>query len=168
MGKRGPAPKPTALKILEGNPGKRKIRNTGEPMPPQLDTAPSPPRRLLPEAKQEWKRLAPMLTALGLLTTADTAAFAELCQNYAYYLAADAKILSDGPDGMTKFQVAPSGYTQAHPLLTIRRQYYELWHKGLSDFGLTPAARARLAADTAQQAKTKDADPMESILAGRW
>ena len=28
MGLRGPAPKPTQLKILEGNPGKQKIRNT--------------------------------------------------------------------------------------------------------------------------------------------
>ena len=32
MGRRGPAPKPTAIKKAEGNPGKRKL-NTEEPQP---------------------------------------------------------------------------------------------------------------------------------------
>ncbi len=32
MGQRGPAPKPTALRILEGNPGKRPL-NASEPRP---------------------------------------------------------------------------------------------------------------------------------------
>lgn len=30
------------------------------------------------EAKKEWKRLAPALEAMGVLTMADTAAFAQL------------------------------------------------------------------------------------------
>ena len=89
MEPRGPAPKPTALKLLEGNPGKQKL-NKNEPMPKVPDVIPKPPKRLLPEAKKEWKRLAPAMVALGLLTEVDTSAFAELCQNYAYYLAADA------------------------------------------------------------------------------
>ncbi len=91
MGLRGPAPKPTALKLLEGNPGKQKL-NKNEPMPKVPDVIPKPPKRLLPEAKKEWKRLAPAMVALGLLTEVDTSAVAELCQNYAYYLAADAEI----------------------------------------------------------------------------
>jgi hypothetical protein len=33
MGLRGPAPEPTALKLLRGNPGKRPL-NTLEPKPP--------------------------------------------------------------------------------------------------------------------------------------
>jgi hypothetical protein len=36
MGKRGPSPKPTSLKVLQGNPGKRKI-NKSEPKPHMAD-----------------------------------------------------------------------------------------------------------------------------------
>jgi len=51
----GPKPKPTAIKILEGNPGKRPL-NLNEPKPLQI--APECPDWLLAEAKKEWNRLA--------------------------------------------------------------------------------------------------------------
>ena len=44
--------KPTALKKLEGNPGKRKL-NTKEPVPGK--GMPDCPKWLLPEAKKEWE-----------------------------------------------------------------------------------------------------------------
>ena len=50
MGRRGPAPKPTAIKILEGNPGKQKL-NHNEPKPPTIIAIPKPPSRLLKDAK---------------------------------------------------------------------------------------------------------------------
>ena len=58
----GRKPKPTALKKLEGNPGKRKL-NTKEPVPDK--GMPDCPKWLLPEAKQnpadevtfKWLRL---------------------------------------------------------------------------------------------------------------
>lgn len=169
MGKRGPAPKPTALKVLEGNPGKQKLQNTGEPMPPVLDAVPKPPTRLLKEAKAEWKRLAPTLVSLGLLTEADVTAFAELCQNYGYYLITDKKILDLGDAGVTAMQKTPSGYVQQHPLLSLRRQYYDQWRKGLLDFGLTPASRARLTVgDNPTGGATMRNDPLENILNGGW
>lgn len=167
MGRRGPPPKPTALKVLEGNPGKQKIKNTGEPMPNLLESVPTPPKRLLKEAKAEWKRLAPALVALGLLTEVDTSAFAELCQNYGYYLITDKKIMELGDSGVTAMQKTPSGYVQQHPLLSLRRQYYELWRKGLMDFGLTPASRVRLIADSGSDGND-NYDPMEQILKKKW
>ena len=166
MGRRGPPPKPTALKVLEGNPGKQKI-NKGEPQPPVPDAIPKPPSRLLREAKAEWRRLAPALVALGLLTEVDTSAFAELCQNYAYYLITDKKIMELGDSGVTAMQKTPSGYVQQHPLLSLRRQYYELWRKGLADFGLTPASRVRLSADS-EPARVGSHDPMEALLVRKW
>lgn len=172
MGQRGPAPKPTALKILEGNPGKQKL-NTEEPKPPVPATVPKPPKRLMPEAKKEWKRLAPSMVAMGLLTEVDLAAFAELCQNYAYYLAVDAEIMSRGEKGPIALQKTPSGYLQQHPLLSLRRQYYDTWRKSLADFGLTPASRSRLAAGVAvgnvsgSGGATVD-DDMERLLSGDW
>ena len=62
---RGRKPKPTALKLLEGNPGKRRI-NGSEPKPPA--SRPTCPAHLSPSAKAEWKRLAEALNRIGLLT----------------------------------------------------------------------------------------------------
>lgn len=173
MGQRGPAPKPTALKILEGNPGKQKL-NTAEPMPQVPDAIPKPPKRLMPEAKKEWKRLAPSMVAMGLLTEVDLAAFAELCQNYAYYIAADKEVANLGEKGPLAMMKTNSGYTQQHPVLSLRRQYYELWHKGLADFGLTPASRSRLAVGVAAGemsaggSSANAGDDMERLLSGDW
>lgn len=49
----GRKPKPTAVKKLEGNPGKRKL-NTKEPVPAK--GMPDCPEWLLPEAKKEWEK----------------------------------------------------------------------------------------------------------------
>ena len=65
MAKRGRKPKPTALKKLEGNPGKRPL-NELEPLP-QV-TMLRCPNWLEPEAKKEWRRLAPVLIGAGILT----------------------------------------------------------------------------------------------------
>ena len=64
----GRKPKPTALKKLEGNPGKRKL-NTKEPMPGK--GMPDCPKWLLPEAKKEWERLCVKLSEIGVLTEID-------------------------------------------------------------------------------------------------
>ena len=79
MAIRGRKPKPTALKLLEGNPGKRPI-NEHEPIPPKGTV--KCPTWLEPEAKKERKRLAPSLEAMGVLTQADLTAFAGYCQAY--------------------------------------------------------------------------------------
>ena len=55
MGTRGRKPTPSAIKALEGNPGKRAL-NEREPRPEKK--APSCPKWLEPEAKKEWRRLA--------------------------------------------------------------------------------------------------------------
>lgn len=168
MGNRGPAPKPTALKILEGNPGKQKL-NQNEPKPPIGSSIPKPPARLLKEAKEEWKRLAPALHSMGVLTQIDLTAFAEVCQNYGYYLITDKKILALGEQGVYAMQKTATGYMQQHPLLSLRRQYYDLWRRGLADFGLTPAARARIVTDgQGMYDEATAVDPMERLLRGAW
>lgn len=67
----GRKPKPTAVKKLEGNPGKRKL-NTKEPVPAK--GMPDCPEWLLPEAKKEWERLADLMNQMGVLTEVDMAA----------------------------------------------------------------------------------------------
>lgn len=76
----GRKPKPTALKKLEGNPGKRKL-NTKEPVLGK--GMPDCPKWLLPETKREWERLCVKLSEMGVLTEIDMAAFTAYCQSYA-------------------------------------------------------------------------------------
>ena len=71
----GRKPKPTAMKKLEGNPGKRKL-NTKEPVPAK--GMPACPEWLMPEAKKEWERLAKLMNQMGVLTEVDMAAFAHI------------------------------------------------------------------------------------------
>ena len=53
MGRRGPPPKPTALRLLQGNPGKRRL-NDAEPKPKQ--SLPRCPDWLPANAKIECPR----------------------------------------------------------------------------------------------------------------
>lgn len=62
MAIRGRKPKPTALKVLEGNPGHRPL-NKREPMP--KGRLPRCPDWLEEDAKKEWKRLGKILAEMG-------------------------------------------------------------------------------------------------------
>lgn len=58
MATRGRKPTPTAIKKLEGNPGKRPL-NKSEPKP--IRKAPFCPKWLEVEAKKEWQRQDPKI-----------------------------------------------------------------------------------------------------------
>ncbi|SBT89388.1 phage terminase, small subunit, putative, P27 family [Streptomyces sp. DI166] len=75
MGKRGPAPKPTQLRVLHGD---RKDRiNTDEPAPSAGEVV--PPEWLGAEALDVWEEYAPDLEAKRVLTSWDVEAFAAWC-----------------------------------------------------------------------------------------
>ena len=70
---RGRKPKPTHLKLIEGNPGKRPIRiGPGRP----VTTMPEPPDHLTADARTEWDRIAHGLHAPRLPEAVDRAALA--------------------------------------------------------------------------------------------
>ena len=155
MAQRGRKPKPTALKTLEGNPGKRQL-NVNEPKP--LAKAPSCPKWLDPEAKKEWKRLSKKMEQIGILTEIDMAAFAGYCQAYARWKAAEEFISKHGSIVKT-----PSGYWQQVPQVSIAQQYMKAMQKFAEQFGLTPASRSRIVADNT---KTEYMDDMDRLLGG--
>ena len=155
MAQRGRKPKPTALKELEGNPGKRQL-NINEPKP--LAKAPSCPKWLDPEAKKEWRRLSKKMEQIGILTEIDMAAFAGYCQAYARWKAAEEFISKHGAIVKT-----PSGYWQQVPQVSIAQQYMKAMQKFAEQFGLTPAARSRIVADNT---KTEYIDDMDKLLGG--
>jgi phage terminase small subunit len=76
---RGRRPKPTHLKVLMGNPGKRPL-NANEPRPEVA--IPDCPVELGEVARREWDRMAPQLASLRILTHLDRAALAAYCGAY--------------------------------------------------------------------------------------
>ncbi len=153
MAQRGRKPKPTAIKELEGNPGRRPLNNN-EPKPDQK--APRCPAWLAEEAKREWKRMGKILEQLGLLTEMDMAAFAGYCQAYARWKEAEEFITQHGTMIRT-----PNGYLQQVPQVSIAQTNLKIMLKFCEQFGLTPSARSRMSADAGG---ADSADPMELIL----
>lgn len=155
MATRGRKPTPTAIKLLEGNPGKRKL-NEREPTPDKK--APSCPKWLEPEGKKEWRRLAKQMERLGILTEVDMAAFAGYCQAYARWKEAEEFITQHGTIVRT-----PSGYWQQVPQVSIAQTYLKIMNRFAEQFGLTPASRSRIISDTSN---TGAEDEMEALLGG--
>jgi P27 family predicted phage terminase small subunit len=133
---RGPAPQPTALKVLRGNPGKRAL-NANEPKP-EIKRPYCPPY-LDEVAKKEWRRLMPILMRMKVLTEADYVALGNLCQAYSTMIKAQQQLSSTG-----LLLKTPSGYVQQSPLVSIVRAQMEVINRLCTEFGLTPSARTRL------------------------
>ena len=90
---RGAKPKPTNLKILQGNPGKRPL-NKREPKPKLL--IPDVPDHLTQSARDEWDRVSRELYMLGLLSSIDRSALAGYCQAYSRWVDAEEGIRKTG------------------------------------------------------------------------
>ena len=155
MAQRGRKPKPTALKMLEGNPGGRPL-NTKEPKPEKK--APRCPSWLEDEAKKEWKRMAKVLENMGLLTEMDMAAFAGYCQAYARWKEAEEFITQHGSIVKT-----PSGYWQQVPQVSIAQTYLKIMNRFAEQFGLTTSSRSRIIAEDSSGGTV---DEMETLLGG--
>ena len=152
MGYRGPIPTPTVIKQLEGNPGKRPL-NTREPKP--RSSVPRCPEHLDGRAKKEWKRLVPVLLRMRVLTEADWMSLANLCQTWSTLVKAQEKLSEMGI-----LYKAPSGYVMQSPLLAIVNQCVDTITKLSREFGLTPAARTRVAVQPEYDAD----DVLEAML----
>lgn len=157
MAIRGRKPKPTALKVLEGNPGHRPLNQKDRLAKGKL---PDCPDWLEDDAKEEWERLGGVLAEMGMLNETDRAAFAGYCQAYARWKAAEKFITQHGDMFRT-----PSGYIQQVPQVSIAQTNLKIMLKFCEQFGLTPSARSRLIG--ADNDEENAADAMELILGGR-
>lgn len=134
---RGRRPKPSRLKYLTGNPGKRPL-NANEPMPEAA--IPQCPPELGPAARREWERLVGDLAKLSMLTNLDRAALAAYCGAYALWADATEQIQKYG--AMIK---SPTGYPVQSPYIAIANRQAEIMMRIASEFGFTPASRSRIA-----------------------
>ena len=144
---RGRKPKPTLLKTLEGNPGKRPL-NDREPVPP--DGIPDCPDFLTNEARAEWFRTAKVLKEMQLLTPADRAALAAYCTAYGRWVEAEKQVQKFG----TIVKSPNKGFPMKSPYLTVADQAMESMLKFMVEFGLTPSSRSRI--KVPENARTAD------------
>lgn len=164
--KSGPAPKPTSLKLIEGNPGRRQIA-PGEVRPPVA--APTCPAHLNHAATEEWQRIIPLLLENHLVTELDTAALALYCQSWGRWAEAEQKIAEQrakGGDGL--LIKAPSGYPIQNPYLAIANRAMENCYKYLQQFGLSPSARTRVQATPQGDISGFGAESQKPYGAGRF
>jgi P27 family predicted phage terminase small subunit len=156
-GTRGPLPKPAALKLLEGNAGRRPL-DLSAGVNPRVEI-PSAPRHLGKEAAKEWKRITPILEELGLISGLDRTALAMYCQ--AQGRLAELETAFNGQvkrlmeaQGLeysdavyeASYSKTPSGYAQQSVLMQLIKSHRDQVNRLLMHFGLSPAARGRVQA----------------------
>lgn len=141
--------KPTSLRALEGGRSRSlpKPEDVDEPKP--IPKAPSCPSDLDSGAKAVWKKLAPKLEKLGLLTETDGDNFAIVCQIRSRLKSIHKFIKEENPslvqeiqkpdpDGGTRIEYKPS------PYVVMEKQYYQLFRLAAAEFGLSPRSRVGL------------------------
>lgn len=135
---RGRKAHPTAIRLLRGNPSKSPV-NPAEPQPDPVTNL-EPPDWIDGEAQAEWRRLAPMLARLGVLTESDTVALTAYCEAWATWKGATQQIRKWGmvlkaKDGQVPV-VSPYVKIAHHSLMHMRAL--------LIEFGMTPSSRSRI------------------------
>jgi P27 family predicted phage terminase small subunit len=134
---KGRKPKPTALKLLNGNAGRRPL-NEAEPMPKVGE--PAPLNSLTPEALAHFRDLTGKLTAVRVLTINDGPALSALAQSIADYEQATSELATQG-----KVITTERGAVK-NPWTTIQKEAFAQMQKGFTEFGLTPSSRSKIIA----------------------
>lgn len=137
MAKAGRRPKPTALKILEGTQRGKPKREPSAPI-----GVPPMPTRLEADqvAMDKWHELAGVLTGMGVLTTGDGEALATLCEVHSAEQSCLLELRAGGAVIRTDL-----GGVKPNPAGSLYRALVGQKAALLSEFGLTPSSRTKLA-----------------------
>jgi phage terminase small subunit len=133
----GRRPQATALKILRGNPSKKKL-NENEVRPPSGEI--EKPAWLSEGASRVWDRTAPICLHMGTLTVADVNVFGAMCEGQATLERAAA--MKADPETLAAATKLEKDF------LPLVRPYYAL-------FGLEPVSRARISVPKQQEQVSK-------------
>lgn len=136
MGRRGPPPKPSKLKKLQGT--YRPDRASRKELAPPPGT-PARPDWLDEYATTEWDRVVPQLAACGILCDVDGAALANYCAAVSLAVQATQAYQADGLmiDGPNEHQVK-------HPMIQVAKEARAQARLLGAECGLTPSSRSRI------------------------
>ncbi len=136
MGRRGPPPKPSAQKKLEGTYRKDRAVGGGELTPPPA--VPDCPKWLNKIARAEWDRVVPQLVELTVLTGLDGSALEGYCVAYANWVAAHLDVEKRGKKVKGQFGM------EANPSVKDEKDWSDKRRVLAAELGLSPSARSRV------------------------
>ena len=144
-----PKPKPTRLRVVEGNPSRRPIKD--EPDYPPASAVAEPPLELVGEEREEWDRVLPALQGTRVITAPDLGTLALYCVAFGrvrrvHRAMKKRKFVIDGGGGID-------------PLERLLQQWAAAAIKYGAEFGLTPSSRVRLGIE-----RPKDEDALGKYL----
>jgi P27 family predicted phage terminase small subunit len=152
---RGRKPKPTALKVIAGNPGKRAL-NPHEPQPrADLSTA---PEWMTQRQRDTWTEVI-ALAPPGLLKDLDASVFAVWVVAYDLYQEASDKLARTG----MLIKAPNTGVPMQSPYLAIVNRQAQIMMKAAAEMGFTPASRSRV---IVKREAGKEDDPWSAIAGG--
>ncbi len=146
MAKVGRKPKPTTLRLLQGNAGKRPI-NEEEPQPAKLFT-PGPPRHFGKLECAKWRQMCRVLSAARVLTVMDLDALEIYCVNWVAMHEALNDISARG-----KLLRTPGGNAMWNPSWTHYKHAERVCRSLQAEFGLTPSSRTGVVASADSEGK---------------
>lgn len=104
-----------------------------------MDDIPVPPGRLAAVGAAEWRRLAPELHKMGVLTALDLTTLEMYCTVYARWINAE-RMLQPGEE----VAETPNGFQQQSAWLLVVNNCIKQMQSLCAEFGMTPATRARI------------------------
>jgi len=164
MGERGPPPKPTALKLIAGNPGKRDL-NLDEAIPdPISDLAPPPEVAADPRAADAWNRLVPDLAKCGLARSVDWPLLTRYVLKFSrwIYLGEELRrIAQESPNSKgTTYPITDDNgklkYVAEFPWVSEWRALDRDLRADEKSIGISPAARSRITVKTEERRTQED------------
>lgn len=156
---RGRKPKPTKLKQLAGNPGKRPLN---EHEPATIPGRPEPPSHLLGEARDEWYRMVERLERMGILSQTDVPSLVAYCEAWANYVEVKTQLKQVG-----RLIKTPNGHVQSNPLVSQFNQLDNALRRWLVEFGLTPSSRSRIHVENKSEENSGKSRFFQN-LTGEW
>lgn len=134
MGKRGPAPLPTPIKLLRGEKRPQRL-NPDAPKP--VAGLPVPPEDMDARAREVWDRQIRSMGATGVLTAVDGDALRAYCEAVSRYEEAAKLLAGSGP----LVTGARTGELVKNPLHQVARDNAMLLRLLARDLGFVPSGR---------------------------
>jgi len=150
--------KPTQMKKLSGTLQKCRT-NKNEPKPELGDTGPI--TELDDDALNYRRYIVPILEKVGVMSELDPSHLDLLCATYSEWARLDRYIRKDLNNKSSYEHYTQAGMSyKAYPEYKLRADAANRLQKLLSDFGMSPASRSKVSANTGSK---KEENPFKSL-----